>query len=68
MIIMTELGDVAKKYGSPRKTEILYDLPDDLQPMSRTRSRITGHGVLYAGKATSKKLPRRACACLASRS
>lgn len=28
-IIMTELGDVAKKYGSPRKTEILYDLPDD---------------------------------------
>ena len=26
---MTELGDVAKKYGSPRKTEILYDLPDD---------------------------------------
>ena len=28
-IIMTELSDVAKKYGSPRKTEILYDLPDD---------------------------------------
>ena len=28
-IIMNELGDVAKKYGSPRKTEILYDLPDD---------------------------------------
>ena len=28
-IIMTELGDVAKKYGSPRKTEILYDLPND---------------------------------------
>lgn len=29
-IIMAELADVAKKYGQPRKTQILYDLPDDL--------------------------------------
>ena len=28
-IIMAELSEVAKKYGQPRKTEILYDLPDD---------------------------------------
>ena len=28
-IIMAELADVAKKYGKPRKCEILYDLPQD---------------------------------------
>ena len=28
-IIMEELGAVAKKYGKPRRCEILYDLPDD---------------------------------------
>ena len=27
-IIMTELADVAKKYGQPRKSEILYEIPD----------------------------------------
>ncbi|MFI3169430.1 MAG: DNA topoisomerase (ATP-hydrolyzing) subunit A [Faecalibacterium sp.] len=35
-IIMTELAEVAKKYGTPRKSEILYDLPEteaeDLTP------------------------------------
>ena len=28
-VIMTELADVAKKYGKPRRCEILYDLPED---------------------------------------
>ncbi len=28
-IIMTELSDVAKKYGKPRRCEILYDLPEE---------------------------------------
>ena len=28
-IIIAELSDVAKKYGKPRKSEILYDLPAD---------------------------------------
>ena len=27
-IIIHELGDVAKKYGAPRRSEILYDLPE----------------------------------------
>ena len=27
-IIMAELADVAKKYGQPRKSEILYEVPD----------------------------------------
>ena len=27
-LIMKELADVAKKYGQPRRSEILYDLPD----------------------------------------
>ena len=28
-IIMKELADVAKKYGQPRRSEILYDLPEE---------------------------------------
>ena len=28
-IIINELNDVAKKYGQPRRSEILYDLPED---------------------------------------
>ena len=28
-IIMNELAEVAKKYGKPRRCEILYDLPDE---------------------------------------
>ena len=28
-IIIKELGDVAKKYGQPRRSEILYDLPEE---------------------------------------
>ena len=28
-IIMAELADVAKKYGKPRRCQILYDLPED---------------------------------------
>ena len=28
-IIMTELTEVAKKYGKPRRSEILYELPED---------------------------------------
>jgi DNA gyrase subunit A len=30
-IIMNELADVAKKYGQPRKSEILYDVADDTE-------------------------------------
>ncbi len=28
-IIINELNDVAKKYGQPRRSEILYDLPEE---------------------------------------
>ncbi len=28
-IIINELNDVAKKYGKPRCSEILYDLPEE---------------------------------------
>ena len=28
-IIMAELADVAKKYGQPRRTEILYEIPEE---------------------------------------
>lgn len=28
-IIMAELGEVAKKYGKPRRCEILYEIPED---------------------------------------
>ena len=31
-IIMAELTDVIKKYGKPRKAQILYDLPQDTDP------------------------------------
>ena len=28
-IIINELNEVAKKYGQPRRSEILYDLPEE---------------------------------------
>ena len=63
-IIMTELGDVAKKYGSPRKTEILYDLPDDSAADEQNEIPDYPVTVFFTREgATSKKLPQRACAC-----
>lgn len=48
-IIMQELGDVAKKYGKPRRCEILYEIPPT-PPTSRTsRCRTTRASVLYTG-------------------
>lgn len=67
-IIMTELGDVAKKYGSPRKTEILYDLPDDSAADEQNEIPDYPVTVFFTREGYFKKLPRRACACLASRS
>ena len=67
-IIMTELGDVAKSMAAPAKRKFCTTCRTILLPMSRTRSRITRSRCSLRGKATSKKLPRRACACLASRS
>lgn len=67
-IIMTELGDVAKKYGTPRKTEILYDLPDDSAADEQNEIPDYPVTVFFTREGYFKKLPRRACACLASRS
>lgn len=56
-IIMTELGDVAKKYGSPRKRKFCTICRTILLPMNRTRSRITRSRCSLRGKATSKNYP-----------
>ncbi len=61
-IIMNELDDVAKKYGKPRRSEILYELPDVEGEEPERRSRITRSPCSSRGTATSKRSRPRACA------
>ena len=61
-IIMKELGDVAKKYGKPRRCEIMYEIP--ASEAEEPEQQIPDYPVhlFFTRDATSKKSRPRACA------
>ena len=60
---------VAKKYGQPRKSEILYEVADtDDGDEAEEIPDYPVHAVLSPGRAISRRSLPRACACPASRS
>ena len=47
-IIINELDEVAKKYGQPRRSEILYDLPEEEERCrGRDRAGLPRHRLLH---------------------
>ena len=57
-IIINELNEVAKKYGQPRRSEILYDLPEEENGCrGRRPCRITPSPSSLPARAIFKKIP-----------
>ena len=60
---MKELADVAKKYGQPRRSEILYDLPEEEGGAEEEAVPDYPVTVFFTREGYLKKIPApRACA------